>query len=542
MSKLVQEIVEQIAIDKEIIEVSPKTGVKQIREFSKKIKEMHEKYQDIYDAVIEEITARYDKINSIVENEEIANVRENILKIDSLVLSESGQTSFEKMGLDKLAYNINGYYKNNLMITNANIYECVKKFREVGVPVTAKDFCISEYVKEYMQVLLIEADMGRIGSEKVKEAFEKVYWKCSDLVTQILMNIRLIYDQNESEIDSYYKNKTVEVLASLNLTQKQVENKKVDLIKTLNKLKSVDGRLILDTFLNNTYAITDYKPEKYKSTYESIISRELVSLSENEKQDMDSNIEKLYTNLIEYKTYLEFKFLSNEILNLKAIREKEQATEQADKKNKKTEYEKLQAEVKKLGAEISKINTELSQTKKSVFSFLFRKKKNLSSKAKVLDRNNKILQLKDLYTKLDNSKLKQKIIENIDDTSKILDILKIASYYYEFLARSIIKEFPDITAEEIDDMIERFRKFVRLHDFSVINHINVAEKKDISVVIKDKYKLLGLNISKDNFADAGLEDFISQVHIISYYNDIKNSNIPIEDIQYVMNAKPILKR
>ena len=125
---------------------------------------------------------------------------------------------------------------------------------------------------------------------------------------------------------------------------------------------------------------------------------------------------------------------------------------------------------------------------------------------------------------------------------KILDIFKIASYYYEFLARSIIKEFPDITGQEIDDMIERFRRFVRLHDFSVINHINITEKKDISVVIKDKYKLLGLNILKDNFSNAGLDDFISQVHTISYYNDIKNSNIPIEDIQYMMNAKPILKR
>ena len=133
-------------------------------------------------------------------------------------------------------------------------------------------------------------------------------------------------------------------------------------------------------------------------------------------------------------------------------------------------------------------------------------------------------------------------MENIDDTSKIIDIFKIASYYYEFLSRSIIKEFPDIAGQEIDDMIERFRKFVRLHDFSVINHINITEKKDISIVIKDKYKLLGLNISKENFSNTGLEDFINQIHVICYYNNIKNSNIPIEDIQYEMNAKPILKR
>ena len=52
----------------------------------------------------------------------------------------------------------------------------------------------------------------------------------------------------------------------------------------------------------------------------------------------------------------------------------------------------------------------------------------------------------------------------------------------------------------------------------------------------------GFNITKDNFTDAGLEDFINQVHIINYYNDIQKSNIPLEDIQYIMNARSILKR
>ena len=415
MSKLVNEIIEQISIDKEIIDVSPKTGAKHIREFSKKMDEMHKKYNNMYEIIIDEISNRYDKINSIIQNEEIEKVKENIIRVDSLVLSESGLTSFEKMGLDRLAYNINGYYKKNLFVINEEIFECVKKFREVGICVTAKDFNISEYVKEYMQVLLIEADMGRINSEKVKETFENVYWKCSDLVLQVLMNIRLIYDQNENDINLYYQNKVDEVLTSINATQKQVENKKEELIKKLNKLKNVDGRLILDSFLNNVYTITDYKPEKYKSTYENIISKSLESLSPEEKEDMDANIEKLYTNLIEYRTYLEFKFLSNEILELKSIREKEIETELADKKNKKTEYENVQLEIKKLSAEINKINNDLSQSKKGIFSFLFKKKKNLTSKAQVLDRNNKILQLKELYTKLDNSKLKQKIVENIDD-------------------------------------------------------------------------------------------------------------------------------
>lgn len=542
MSGLVKEIVEQINIDKEVIQVSPKTGIKAIRQLLKNLEEMQEKYNAIYDATMKEIKLRYDRINSIAENEEIEKVQNEILELDNLVLSEAGQTSFEKMELDKLCYHLNGFYKKNLYVINKAIYECVKKFREVGISVTSKDFNISEYANEYMTVLLEEADNGRINSDKVKDAFENVYWKCSNLISpHIVMNIRQIYDQNESNIDKYYKNKTEEVLSSLNVTQKQVEKRKEDLIKKLNDLKGVDGRLILDSFLNNTYSITDYKDERYKLTYENLISKKLNELSLEQKQEMDSNIERLHTNLVEYKTYLDFRFISNDLLELKNQKAKEVEKEKADKKNKKSEYETIQADIKKLAAEIKKDNAELQSNEKPKFPFIFKKKINKKATEKILERDNKILQLKSLYEKLDNSKLKEKINTNLDDSSKILDVFKLASYYYEFLARSIIKEVPDIVENDIDSMIERFRKFVRLYDFSVINHINITEKKELSIVIKDKYKLLGLTLSKENFSDENLEDLISQIQIIDYYNHIKNSNIPIEDIQYEINAKAILK-
>lgn len=539
MSDIVKGLEEQIDIDKEVIEVSPKTGIKQIRDFRKKLEEMKAKYDAINNAALDEMLMRYNTIDSIEANPEIEKVREEILSLDKLVLSEAGQTSFEKMQLDRLTYNINGYYKKNLLVINKDLIECVLRFKEVGIELSGKDFTISEYANEYMTVLLEEYKKGDINSERVKDTFEKVYWKSSDLIAHVLVNIRQIYDLNESAIDKFYKAKTEEVLKSMNVTQKQVLNKKEELIRKLDSLKSVDGRTILDSFLDNTYSIGDYRQDTYEGLYEDFVSKKMDFLSEEEKADMDSNFKKLNNNLVEYFNFLEFKFISDEVLRLRAVRLKEIEKEKEDKKNKKTAYDLIKLEIVKIASEIKKINANLGKEKKG---FFFKKAAPQNDTAIILERDNKVLALKDLYFKLDDAKLKDKIVKNIDEASKVYDVFKIASHYYGFLARTIIKKYPDIVEEDIFKMIDKFRKFIRLYRFSVINNITINEKKDISVVIKDKYKLLGLTISKENFTEANLEDLMKKTQIIDYYNDIAKSNIPLVDIQYVMNAKPILKK
>lgn len=546
MSKFVKALDDQINIDKEVIQVAPKSGIKQIKNLRDTIEKTIDKYSKMDEAILNEMTERYNKITSIVQNEEIDNVEKNLLELDGLTLSDDIQTSFQKMQLDKLLYNINGYYKKNLGIINRDICECVNKFREVGIPVTKKDFNISEYVTEYMSVLLDEASKGNINSEKVKSAFDKVYWKCSDIIPHIVVNIRKIYDDNENNINKYYKNKTEEILNSLNLTKEQICHKKKELVRRLDDLSKVDGRLLLDSFLNNKYSIGDYTNENYLNIYEKLTSKELKTLSEYEKADMDENIEKFYNNLVEYVNFTEFRFLIDEILNLKEEKQKELDQESDNKKdnkkkNKKTESENLQDEIKKITNEIYKLNDSLGGQKRK-FSLFAKKEDKTEDKAKILERDNKILNLKELYAKFDDSRLKDAIIYYINDTSKLLEVLKLASYDYGFVARCIIKKNTDILEPEIYAMIDRIRTFVRLYDFSVINHINITEKKDISIVIKDKYKLLGMNLSKENFLESNIEELLKDAQITNVYRNIEKSNIPIEDIRFVMKAKDILKR
>ena len=42
----------------------------------------------------------------------------------------------------------------------------------------------------------------------------------------------------------------------------------------------------------------------------------------------------------------------------------------------------------------------------------------------------------------------------------ILDVLKLGSYYYGFMAKEIIKKYPEITDNELGEMTKKIRDFI----------------------------------------------------------------------------------
>ena len=262
-------------------------------------------------------------------------------------------------------------------------------------------------------------------------------------------------------------------------------------------------------------------------------------MTEAEKAEMDENIEKLDNNLSEYSKYSEYRFLVDGVLT---IREEELKRIQAnkDKKVKKTEYELVKDNIKKITAEIFKINGKLDKPQKGLF-----KRKDSNDKknsAVILQRNNLVLELKKLYMNLDDEIMKQKIMQNVDETSSLLDVLKLASNYYGFMARAMIKKNEEITDKEIGEMAKDIRNFINFSNFTVINYIKISDTKDLAVIIKDKYKLFGMQVSKENFQEDNIEDLIKRVKIIANYNNIQKSKFSIEDLEYITTVKEMLKK
>jgi len=539
MKELVDNIGKQIDTDKEVITVLPRNGIKAIKTLLETIKETTAKYEEVNQKLLKEIEERYNELTVVEENEELPKLEEEIIKLDCAIKNTDTRSSYEKMRLDKIVYNVNGYYKSNLERLNKELIDCVKQFEAVGIRISANDFNISEYAKEYMSVLLQEVYNGEINSEKVKDTFEKVYWKCSEVVSHLYVNIRYIYDKYENEIDKFYENKMAEILENLNSTPEQVEDTKIALIRRKKKIEDIDNKIILEKFYNGTLNINDYKEENYKKLYFDLISRDVSELSEKEKAETDDSIGKLNNNLNEYFKFNEYKFLVDGVLKIRE-EELERLEKEKGKKVKKTEYDIVKENIKKLTAETFKINDKLEKPAKGLFGRkVTNDKKNNNV---ILQRNNSILELKKLYMQLDDEIIKRKIMENIDETSSILDVLKLGSYYYGFMAKEIIKKNPEITDKELGEMAKNIRDFITFSNFTVINYIKISDKKELSVIIKDKYKLFGMQISKENFQEDSIEDLIKKVRILNNYNNIAKSKFSIDDLSYILTVKEMLKK
>ena len=143
---------------------------------------------------------------------------------------------------------------------------------------------------------------------------------------------------------------------------------------------------------------------------------------------------------------------------------------------------------------------------------------------------------------LDEEEIKQKIMQTIDDTSSILDVLKLGSSEYGFMAKAIIKKNDEITDKELGDLVKEIRDFIDFTRFSVINYVQISDKKDLAVIIKDKYKLFGIQVSKENFQEDNVEDLIRRVKLITNYNNIQKTKFSVGDLEYITTVKEMLKK
>ena len=103
-------------------------------------------------------------------------------------------------------------------------------------------------------------------------------------------------------------------------------------------------------------------------------------------------------------------------------------------------------------------------------------------------------------------------------------------------------ENDEITDKELGEMIKEIRDYITFTNFGVINYVQISEKKELAIIIKDKYKLFGIQVSKDNFQEDSIEDFMKKVAIITDYNNILKSEFSIENLQYIMTVKGMLKK
>lgn len=525
-----EKINSQIDVDKEILSVLPKNTKKNLQAYKDKAAEIKMGYETYLEQILSEMKRRVIKIKSFVPDPKVEKLAQELQYMDKINLLDKNTTSFEKMGLDEILYILKRFYKNNLELINDAIVKCLEKFRMVGVNLNEEDFNYSVYTKEYMKVLLENVRKGDPNSARVKDKFEQIYWKCSDIIIHIELNFRSIYLKYEKTINKYYDEARKQITKELGVNEEEAIEKYNLLQTQLIEAKNKDTALIIERFLNNEKNPKDYEQSSIKKYYKRLIETDLEEFDKEEQVEINKNIARLQNSLYEFKNYIKFKFIYDEIIGIYNSKEKYKAI-----------YNQKLKQIKKIETKLFKMNRKLErfESHKGLLQKLFNKNNNRLEKINV-NANTQILELRNIYRDLEENKIKNIIATTLDDSSTIYDVLLLICPFYSFLVNSIIEEFPDITQDDIQETIVKFRRFIKYPKITIINNVKILEEKDIVMMIKDKYNLCNINITKEDLDEENLSNLITVVNTICENSYIENSKITLEDIEFLLQANKIL--
>lgn len=517
-----EELKEKIELDKEMLSVYPQNNVKNIEKYKKKLIELKEEYTKYDKEILEEIENRFNLILNVKTNPEIEKIKTQKEDIEqNLYLINDAMSSYEKMGLDKSMLKLRRFYKENLDVINTEIAKILNKFAKVGVNIDLNDFGYNEYVKSYMQIFINEKNI--LNSAGLNEKFEEIYWKCPDLLIYIRLNFMQKYLKNEKEINKYFENKKQEYLNSINKNKEELLNEYTFLNKMYMELVNEDKKIILNKFYNDELKIQNYSNENVKNNELKVIPKELLDINDNElRKVIDENLLKLEHSLYEYKEYLKFKFIIDDI---KTIIEN-------------TEKDDIKVKMNEIKAGESKINKTLKTiNKKGIFKLSNQKLEELQEQYNAL-----ILKLADSYKELNKSLLNEKIRKNINKNTNIYEVLKVASSFYEYVddCRFNKDKEADVTKEELENCWLELDEFVKWPYFTILNNMTIYEEKSIPRVIHDIYKLLDMEIKEEDLEEDNLDNLISSIEIVKQNYYIEKANINKEEIDYLGKFKKIL--
>ena len=523
----------QIEVDKEILSVLPVNNKKNLKEYKLKCEEIKKNYENYLENINSEIKRKSVKIKSIPPNSNIDELYKQIKNMEKIKLLNKNITSFEKMDLDEILFVLKRFYKNNLELINENIEKCLEKFKSVGIELKEEDFNYSLYTREYMKVLLQEIKIDNINSTRVKENFEQIYWKCPEIITHIELNIRSLYLKNEKKINKYFQDIRKDVLKEFEVKENEDAYKKLNSLKSRwLKQKDKDSSLILKSFETKKEAPKDYEKIAVQGQYKKLLGIDYDDIETEQMEEFNKNIFRLRDNLFEYKNFLKYKFIYDDIIEIYNTKEKYGNV-----------FKQKLKQIKKKEAELFKLNKKIESQSKhsSLILKLFNKinKNNNKLEKRNSDINSKILELKDIYRDLEQNKVKNIISTVLTDNSTIFDALSLVRPFCSFLVDSVIKKYEDISQDDIETTIGDFWEFLDFPNMTIINNTTITENKDLNLVIKDKYNLCNIKISKDDLEEENLDKLINTAKIIcnSYY--LERSQITLEDIKFVLQVNKL---
>ena len=434
-------------------------------------------------------------------------------------LNNSYMNSSYKLGLEFLLSQISTGVS---LDTLKNIIDRIMSvLSDASIKISIKDFKYTMYCEKFMDVYFNDPS-------NLEETFHRLFFECPNLVLQLKYNIKYIINAHEKELDVYTNKILDDYLKEEESTRDDILKKYIVDKRKYDEDYSHYDFNNLNMFLTGKKKIADYLDgagkDKIFNTYD--IKDDFNSEDDNYKQAFYKNCEELYNELLLLKEYYRYEDIIKDLIK---------KYDSIDKSI--TEYSKIEKDIKKEDGKRSKLYN--SYLKTIGVGFLSHKNRE-KEKLVCLDMNKEIDTIIKLNTDIDKYKISNDMKKYLNNASSIYDFFIIGFTNYPYLENMFNGMFSeDDEGYTLESECDRYFRFLTNPYNAFLRDIRALTNYDITAILSEKYRLLGLDVKDEDFKSETLDVTISNVEYIKLINDANNSRLKITDINFMYNVDNI---
>ncbi len=468
------------------------------------------------------------RVNSLLPNDKsnhYDSLKKNIEKEKQIIVFNNSDYSIDfKLGIFKLISSIDINDDVSLNTINNTFLNIIKIFEDASIKLTISDFTYSMFTEKYMHVFLDNIEKNNRFEEVMKKCFDSIYWECPDIIKHLKLNFWSLLEKYEEKLKIYTDTVSYQLLQKTGYDKNSLIDKYLGNVNKYNLEVSRDEFYNLDSFLSKKKNVLDYLDDsatRVKNLDQFVIDGEFKDIEDSSK--FYDNMVELAHTLSVLKLYYRYEFI------IKDIQDK---------------YSKKDANKSVFSNKLKEVNTEEGKRKKIYNDYLKACGKNLfhkvneeKIKSNKLAINEEILKLDTLYNELHDLEIVELINKKVNSTDSLYDLFSLSYESYYYLEKMFNEHFKDSDDYSFEEELNKYFDFIYSPYNDFLKKINGFSMVDVSSVITDKYRLLGINVTNDNISVDNLDSFMDSVNYVKFIDDILKGDLSFDDINVIVKFR-----
>lgn len=468
------------------------------------------------------------RVNSLLPSDKsnhYDSLKKNIEKEKQIIVFNNSDYSIDfKLGIFKLISSIDINDDVSLNTINNTFLNIIKIFEDASIKLTISDFTYSMFTEKYMHVFLDNIEKNNRFEEVMKKCFDSIYWECPDIIKHLKLNFWSLLEKYEEKLKIYTDAVSYQLLQKTGYDKNSLIDKYLGNVNKYNLEVSRDEFYNLDSFLSKKKNVLDYldgSATRVKNLDQFVIDGEFKDIEDSSK--FYDNMVELAHTLSVLKLYYRYEFI------IKDIQDK---------------YSKKDANKSVFSNKLKEVKTEEGKRKKIYNDYLKACGKNLfhkvneeKIKSNKLAINEEILKLDTLYNELHDLEIVELINKKVNSTDSLYDLFSLSYESYYYLEKMFNEHFKDSDDYSFEEELNKYFDFIYSPYNDFLKKINGFSMVDVSNVITDKYRLLGINVTNDNISIDNLDSFMDSVNYVKFIDDILKGDLSFDDINVIVKFR-----